>query len=245
MTDAGEPTDEFLREFTASLPEEYARTFNEEERRAHARVALSRSGRPAAAGRFRSWGKDATALCVVAEDRPGLLARIGAAFLITGLDVIDAEGFTRRTAKRPEAVDIFFVQWASRVRDEPIDDAVVAEFLETLTGLISGTLDASPTSKPPPSDAPELYETHVRFLEGPSGELSVLEVETTDRSGLLMALTHALYEQQVQIVRSEVHTDGGRVVDRFTIVELDDTPIKPERRLDIQVGVLGALQAPA
>ena len=57
-----------------------------------------------------------------------------------------------------------------------------------------------------------------------------------------MALSHALFEQNVQIEESEVRTVEGRVFDRFHIVEFDGRPISPARRLEIQVAVLSAIQ---
>ena len=61
-------------------------------------------------------------------------------------------------------------------------------------------------------------------------------------AGLLLAVSRALYAQQVQVIRSEVHTIGDRVVDRFRVAELDGTPVAPERRLEIQVAVLSAAE---
>jgi UTP:GlnB (protein PII) uridylyltransferase len=71
-----------------------------------------------------------------------------------------------------------------------------------------------------------------------------LEVETTDRSGLLLSLSQALFEQNVTIDASEVKTLEGKVRDRFHIVEISGAPITPERRLEIQVAVIGALELP-
>jgi UTP:GlnB (protein PII) uridylyltransferase len=82
----------------------------------------------------------------------------------------------------------------------------------------------------------------VRFLADPTGGLATLEVETTDRSGLLFSLASALFSQHVQIVESEVRTVDARVFDRFRIVELDGTPISSGRRLEIQVAVLNAIE---
>jgi [protein-PII] uridylyltransferase len=81
----------------------------------------------------------------------------------------------------------------------------------------------------------------VRFIENADGNFSTLEVETGDRSGLLLALSQALYNQRVQIVGSQVKTTGQRVFDRFHIVELDNSPISAARRLEIQVAVLSAV----
>ncbi|HEX6765621.1 MAG TPA: hypothetical protein VF103_09095, partial [Polyangiaceae bacterium] len=51
----------------------------------------------------------------------------------------------------------------------------------------------------------------------------------------------ALFQQRVQIVASQVKTNGTRVFDRFSIVELDGKPIGSARRLEIQVAVLSAV----
>ena len=98
---------------------------------------------------------------------------------------------------------------------------------------------------PPKTDAapgPQSSQTVVRFLEGQDGSLATLEVETDDRSGLLLAISRALFDQRVQIVSSEVRTQGQRVLDRFSLVELDDSPIASARRLEIQVAILSAIE---
>lgn len=89
---------------------------------------------------------------------------------------------------------------------------------------------------------PGSRDTTVRFVEQ-GGALAVLEVETADRSGLLWVLAKALFNEDVQIVGSQIRTEGTRVQDRFSIAELDGSPIGPERRLKIQVAVLSALES--
>ncbi|MGC4091877.1 MAG: hypothetical protein QM756_29135 [Polyangiaceae bacterium] len=81
----------------------------------------------------------------------------------------------------------------------------------------------------------------VRFIENADGNFSTLEVETGDRSGLLLALSQALFQQRVQIIGSQVKTVKGRVYDRFHIVEFDGSAIGAARRLEIQVAVLSAV----
>ncbi|MGH7296147.1 MAG: hypothetical protein ACRELB_14485, partial [Polyangiaceae bacterium] len=68
-------------------------------------------------------------------------------------------------------------------------------------------------------------------------------VETTDRPGLLLAITRALHRARVQIVASEATTRDGSVRDRFTIVELDGAPLRPGRRGVLQVEVLAAIDS--
>jgi len=233
-----------VRAFAATLPESYRRNFDLVAIAAHTRIARERESAPANVGSFNSSRVPGSAVCVVADDRPGLLATISAALVLCGLDVIEAEAYTRRVDQRAnEAVDVFWVrhekeqQRKLRVSKEEID-----LLRTTLIGLLEGKLDrrrADPSVRPPPT--PAASETVVRFIEGEDGVFSTLEVETGDRSGLLLALAQALFQQRVQIIGSQVKTTGTRVFDRFHIVEFDGSPISSARRLDIQVAVISAV----
>ena len=66
-------------------------------------------------------------------------------------------------------------------------------------------------------------------------------METYDRPGLLLAITLALFNARVQIVSTEAETTGGRVVDRFSVVELDGGSIERNRRGTVQTAVLAAI----
>lgn len=238
------PSEDFLRSFAASLPASYRNNFEASAIETHARIARERESAPANIGAFFSNRVPGAAICVIADDRPGLLATISAALVLCGLDVIEAEAYTRRIpGKHDEAVDIFWVR-----HEDPADHRLrlgseeILQLCQTLIGLIEGKLDrkkADPGSRP--AITPAAKETVVRFIEGQDGTFATLEVETFDRSGLLLALSQALFAQRVQIVGSQVKTRGGRVFDRFHIVELDNKPISPSRRLEIQVAVLSAI----
>jgi len=238
------PSEDFLRSFAASLPASYRSNFEQNAIAAHARIARERESAPANIGTFFSNRVPGAAICVVADDRPGLLATISAALVLCGLDVIEAEAYTRRVkGKHDEAVDVFWVR-----HEDPADHRLglaheeVLQLCQTLIGLIDGKLDrkkADPSSRS--QATPSAKETVVRFIEGEDGTFATLEVETFDRSGLLLALSQALFAQRVQIVGSQVKTRGGRVFDRFHIVEFDNKPISPARRLEIQVAILTAI----
>jgi [protein-PII] uridylyltransferase len=209
---------------------------------AHHAIAEARGDDLVSIGTFPS-NRTGTALCVVAEDRPGLLATISAALVLARLDVIEAEAYTRRRQDAPdEALDIFWVRHdPPELRKEPIGPEHVEQLKSTLTGLLAGKLDRARIGEARPAATPSSVETVVRFIEGSDGSFATLEVETGDRSGLLLALSQALFNQRVQIVASQVKTTGVRVFDRFSIVELDGSPINAVRRLEIQVAVLSAV----
>lgn len=238
------PSEDFLRTFAASLPESYRSNFDASAIAAHARIARERESAPANIGAFFSNRVPGAAICVVADDRPGLLATISAALVLCGLDVIEAEAYTRRIpGKHDEAVDIFWVR-----HEDPSDHRLrlaheeILQLCQTLIGLIEGRLERKRADSSGRATAtPAAKETVVRFIEGADGAFATLEVETFDRSGLLLSLSQALFSQRVQIVGSQVKTRGGRVYDRFHIVELDNKPISPSRRLEIQVAILSAI----
>ena len=225
------------------MPESYQKNFDPEAMAVHAGIAERRPEQQISIGIFPS-SRVGTALCVVADDRPGLLATISAALVLSRLDVIEAEAYTRRRANTPdEAVDIFWVRHdPPELRGQPVGPEDVEALRNTLIGLLEGTLDRERVSEPPrPIVTPSAVETVVRFIEAKDGSFATLEVETGDRSGLLLALAQALYHQRVQIVSSQVKTTGVRVYDRFSIVEFDGSPISASRRLQIQVAVLSAV----
>jgi [protein-PII] uridylyltransferase len=231
-------------DFRASMPDSYRRNFDIRASDAHLTVSSERGERLARVGTFPS-PKPGTALCVTAEDRPGLLATISAALVLCRLDVIEAEAYTRRRADHlDEAVDVFWVRHEPpERRHDPVTREDVLTLESTLVGLLEGKLDRNRLSDPGarhPS-TPGAVETVVRFIEDREGAFATLEVETGDRSGLLLALAQALFNQRVQIIGSQVKTNGTRVFDRFSIVELDGSPISTGRRLEIQVAVLTAV----
>lgn len=229
-------------DFPGSLPESYRRNFDGRAMAAHFAIADGRGSAPVAIGAFPS-NRPGTALCVVADDRPGLLATISAALVLARLDVIEADAYRRRRTDKPdEALDIFWVRHdPPELRAEPVGPEYVEQLRSTVAGLLEGKLDRTRVDSTRRVATPSSVETVVRFIEGSDGSFATLEVETGDRSGLLLALSQALFGQQVQIIGSQVKTTGTRVFDRFSIVEFDGSPISAARRLEIQVAVLSAV----
>jgi [protein-PII] uridylyltransferase len=230
-----------IREFAETLPPDYRERFDSDQIAIHAAAAerRGRTGHAVAASLF-PWNQPGTqALCVVAEDRPGLLSKLSRALTELGCDVDSALAFTRSPLNggAAEAVDFFFLRTGGPAGSS-FDESTVRDFVELTEQILNEDRDSGPPSVSAPRG---VSDTTVRFLEDQSGALSVLEVETSDRSGLLWALTRALYQENVQIIGSKISTVGGRVHDRFVLRELDGSPIGAERRFVIQVAVLTAL----
>jgi UTP:GlnB (protein PII) uridylyltransferase len=112
---------------------------------------------------------------------------------------------------------------------------------EIITGALS--IEAAVERARPSRAAPPGASTHVTFHEDAAEGLVVLTVETFDRPGLLLAITLALFRARVQILSSDAVTEGGRVLDRFAIVEVNGSPIPRARRGVVQIAVLEAMDA--
>ena len=82
-----------IEKFIATMPARYIQTFEAAAIEQHARTIRARGTRAVNLGLFDSPGRIGTALCVVAPDRPGLLAITTLAFVTCGLDIIAAEVF--------------------------------------------------------------------------------------------------------------------------------------------------------
>jgi [protein-PII] uridylyltransferase len=219
--------------FRASMPARYRHAFDGLAVREHAAIVARRAGASAHAEIWRREPEERAVMCVVADDRPGLLSFVSASLATQRLDVISAQAYTRTPADGgdPEAVDFLWVRRGEE-EPEPIRSADAVRVSDVLRGLIAGKLtmesvrrQARPVVTPPPGGT-----TKVSFDETREANLSVLTVTTFDRPGLLLAITLALFRAQVQIVASEVMTENGQVVDRFTIAELDGSPVVGPRR---------------
>ncbi|HEX7671794.1 MAG TPA: hypothetical protein VF395_19505 [Polyangiaceae bacterium] len=239
------PSPEFITAFVESLPRAYGDKYDPDVIVAHASVSASRGSEPVVVGLF---GRAANGLSIVARDRPGLLALISGSLVVCRLDVNHAEVYTRTTADgTKEAVDLFWVRKLDAPPGTALVQADAERVQEALRKLLSeanprNVVDRQIAAGAQQKGAGKSADATVRFVADPSGGLATLEVETTDRSGLLFSLATALFEQRVQIVESEVRTVEDRVFDRFRLVEFDGTPISSARRLEIQVAVLSAIE---
>jgi len=231
--------------FLDSMPMRYREIYDVVAAREHAAIVARRVGAATHAEIWRRLPHGGAVLCVVADDQPGLLSFISAALVVHGMDVESAQAYTRTGTG--EAVDFF---WLRRERGRgplglPVLDADVSRIGLVLRGLVTGalTIDGVAASANIDCAAPPGVTTHVRFDGTSASGLSVLTVETHDRPGLLLAITRALHRARVQIVASEATTRDGRVIDRFTIVELDGAPLRANRRGLLQIEVLRAVEA--
>jgi UTP:GlnB (protein PII) uridylyltransferase len=183
-----------------------------------------------------------TVVIIVTDDRAGGLAMMSAAIAASGFDILVAEAYQRAVQGRPvEAVALFELR---RERDDskPIEREDLVPIARALESLIEGQTRAdgllrrnARTVPPGPQASPE-----VSFADDPHA--SILLVEARDRPGLLATVSSVLTDASVRIVDCEIVTVGGRVRDRFELVERDGRALSEERKEAIASKVLLAIE---
>lgn len=240
--DVRTPPPRFAADFAASMPARYRVLFDPRAIEMHAAVSFRRAGAPARAEVWRNLPDGSAALCIVADDRPGLLSAIAASLTSHRLDVITALVFSRSAADLREAVDLVWVRRDSAGDLDPIDDQEAESIGEVLSAILGGRISVEEIASRRPADPP-IGDAAVRveFGEGDRNGQSVLRVEASDRPGMLMTISLELFKHGAQIARSLVRTVDGCAFNEFDLTEFSGSPLSPARKEEIRTAVVRAL----
>jgi UTP:GlnB (protein PII) uridylyltransferase len=222
-----------MNQFLATMPDAYERLYGESEVAEHAAIVSRRGSRLVHAELWQS--AKGPLLCVVAEDRPGLLALVTDALLAQGMAIQSARAFCRELGEdRVEAVDFLEL----RVPGGSEDVAAQLDgdgFAQSLSDLIAEDMAQSP-----PREA-EL-STRVYFeRQSPADGRYLLVVDARDSDGLLHAVSSALHAKAMRITACEIRTIEGRARDRFEVEPSSQRALSDGELCDVQLAVLDAL----
>ncbi|HSN97406.1 MAG TPA: HD domain-containing protein, partial [Candidatus Nanopelagicales bacterium] len=225
----------FARRYLASMPERYLLSNAPRAIAAHAALAFEQeqSGVPALVARVPSRHPEAAELCVVAPDRPGLLAAITAALAASRLEVHGAQIHSRPTSDVPtQAVDLFWV----RDRGDGVEGVArsIPKLVRDMQAILSGQLDGAELVRQRRvalrERATPPVRTQIAVDDRASPRHTVIEVLTRDRPGLLFAVSDALYRLGLSIAVAKINTEGTRVADVFYVSEQGGGKIAPGKR---------------
>jgi UTP:GlnB (protein PII) uridylyltransferase len=227
-----------MTDFIASMPAAYARAFVGAAWAEHAGIIARRGTKLAHAELCRNG--DGPLVCVVADDRPGLLALVTDALLAHGLAVQGARAFCRqRPDGRTEAVDFWELQPTRANQNLALDNGELAAFVQTLSELIAEDILA--TARGNAASLPSARRTRAFFdLQALRKNEYVLHVEAPDADGLLHAIASTLHAHGVRITACQIDTEGGVARDRFDLSS-PEKPLTAVELCDIQLAVLDAL----
>jgi UTP:GlnB (protein PII) uridylyltransferase len=230
--------DELTAQFIASMPAAYAQAFDDADAGEHARIVNTRGSSIAQVEVWRMLPQGVAILCVVADDRPGLVALVSAAFLAHALDVRSAQIYCRNTGGRVEAVDFF---WLRNVTSgTPLDTARLEACARTIRELLGAE-----------TDGPDVLGhatggddgARVSYTQD-STALDRFEVvlEARDFPGLLHTVARLLHQHGLEVVRCEIRTEEGIARDRFWVTSFNGG--EPNAQLSgFRAALLGVIAA--
>lgn len=230
-----------MNQFVATMPEAYGTFYGASEAAEHAAIASRRGDQLVHAELCHS--PRGPLLCVVAEDRPGLLALVTDALLAQGMGIQSARAFGRVVGKdRVEAVD--FLELRTLAGSDRVAAQLDAEGLKAFARALN-ELVADDIARPSGASAPTLESQHTTRVyferQAPSDGRYLLVVDAPDSDGLLHAICAALHVKGMRITACEIRTVGGRALDRFEVEPSSLRGLSDSALCDLQLSVLAAL----
>jgi [protein-PII] uridylyltransferase len=182
---------------------------------------------------------------VCATDAPGLLAKIAGVFFAHRVDVLAAQITSRRLPGGSEALDVF----STRDRyGRPITDGerwkrVEADLERVLGGqlAVEALVDASTKRTGLKERVVPRVRTEIEVDNQVSSSLSVVDVYTQDRPGVLYTITKTLAQLSLDIQLSKVATEASRVADIFYLREATGEKLSGERVDELTLALSEAL----
>jgi [protein-PII] uridylyltransferase len=209
---------ELTTQFIASMPLAYVQAFDIADAVEHARIVGGRGSSVAQVEVWRMLPQGVAILCVVADDRPGLVALVSAAFLAHALDVRSAQIYCRDTGNGAvEAVDFFWLRNVSS--GAPLDMARLEACARTIRELLVAEADG-----PEVLDSAAGGDENARVSYSPDPTASdrfEVVLEARDFPGLLHTVARLLHQQGLEVIRCEIRTEEGIARDRFWVTSFN------------------------
>ncbi len=169
-------------------------------------------------------------ITVCAKDRPGLFSKVAGIFTLNNLDILDVQVFTWRNNI---ALDIFEVKPPP---DKIFEKETWDRAQKQLERVLAGKLDLSEalsekmsvyrSARHRPGERPH----RVIVDNNSSSFFTIIEVFTYDYTGLLYAITDALFRCRLDIWVAKIATKVDQVVDVFYVRDFDgqkvDSPVQ-------------------
>lgn len=167
--------------------------------------------------------KEQSELIVVSEESPAILSHVAGVLAAHRVTIDSAAVCSVEAPGGDVALQIFYVRdgagqaidtgasrWSRIQRDL---EKVLAS--ETRSKSVQELIDNRDSGYSVEPTITTRGDVHIDVLDGESSDYSVLEVCTIDSAGLLHCITKVLADQELDIHRSMIATEGDRVVDTF------------------------------
>jgi len=162
--------------------------------------------------------RDATRVCFVMADHPGIFSRMCGALALVGANIVDARTFTSKDGYATAAF------WVQDSEGSPFEASRLPRLRKMIERTLAGeviTGDAiQPRDKLKKRERAFRVPTSITFDNEGSEIYTIIEVDTRDRPGLLYDLTHTLANTNVYIASAVIATYGEQVVDTFYVKDM-------------------------
>lgn len=175
-------------------------------------------------------------LFVYSRDYDGLFAAVTVVIDEIGLDVLSARIMS---ASSDYSFDLFQLMDGHSQALNQIDSERLQERLRDVLG--KGTVPKPMVRKTPRRLRPFKSSVKVRFSAARGGDMTLMDVECTDRPGLLSQMSVAMLSQGVRIHDARIATLGDRVEDTFIISDQHNAPLNRDMRSRLQNALIETL----
>jgi len=174
--------------------------------------------------------RDATRVCFVLADHPGIFSRLAGALSLVGANVVDARTYT---TKDGYATAVFWVQDSE---GHPFEAARLPRLKSMIDKTLAGEVVASEAlqsrDKIKKRERRFNVPTHITFDNDGSEIYTIIEVDTRDRPGLLYDLTKTLAASNIYISSALIATYGEQVIDTFYVKDMFGLKLHARHRQD-------------
>ncbi|MEM9210472.1 MAG: [protein-PII] uridylyltransferase, partial [Pseudomonadota bacterium] len=183
--------------------------------------------------------REATRICFVLQDHPGIFSRLAGALGLAGMNVIEARTYTTSDGY---ATAVFWIhnQIGQVIEDEARLNRLKETFKKTLSGEVIARRAIVEKDKIAKRERDMLVSTEITFDNEGSDVFTIIEVDTRDRPGLLYDLTRTLADSNIRISSASVTTYGAQAVDTFYVKDIFGLKIQSSQK---QATVAAKLEA--
>lgn len=174
--------------------------------------------------------RDATRVCFVMADHPGIFARLAGSLALVGANVVDARTYT---SKDGYATAVFWVQDGEGAPyDEDRMDRLKTMIRKTLHGEVVTSDAMIPRDRIKKRERAFRHPTTIAFDNEGSDIYTIIEVDTRDRAGLLYDLARTLAASNIYISSAQIATYGAQAVDTFYVKDMFGLKIMGKSKLE-------------
>ncbi len=186
--------------------------------------------------------RDATKVCFLIEDHPGIFSRLAGAIALAGGNVIDARTYTTSDGY---ATSVF---WIQSKKGKPFEENRLHKLNETINESLKGEIIARDVLKEKgkikKKEKDFIVPTNITFDNEGSEIHTIIEIETRDRLGLLYDLAKTLSNNYISISSAIIATFGEQAVDTFYVKDLFGLKLHSEnKRANLEMKLKEAIQA--